>query len=313
MKELTIGKNEKGQRLDKFLQKYLKEASKGFLYKMLRKKNITLNGKKAQGNEMLEEGDMVKLFLSDETVAKFQGEREAVRYPVTDLDIIYEDEDVVLINKKAGMLSQKAAPQDVSLVEYFLGYLQEKGEWEPNQPFTPGICNRLDRNTSGMVVAGKSLQGLQKMSALIKDRTLEKYYLTIVQGKMTCADTVKGYLVKDEKSNKVRVLSKECAGSAYIETRYKPLAQNDRYTLLQVQLITGKTHQIRSHLASIGHPVAGDVKYGGTPLKGWKWFLLHAEKIVFPHLEGEWERFDGKTFTAPLPDHFRKMKEQLFL
>ena len=163
MKELTIGKNEKGQRLDKFLQKYLKEASKGFLYKMLRKKNITLNGKKAQGNEMLEEGDLVKLFLSDETVAKFQGKREAVRYPVTDLDIIYEDEDVVLINKKAGMLSQKAAPQDVSLVEYFLGYLQEKGEWDPNQSFTPGICNRLDRNTSGMVVAGKSLQGLQKM------------------------------------------------------------------------------------------------------------------------------------------------------
>ena len=147
------------QQLIKYLSKYMEEAPKSFFYKMLRKKNIKLNDKKATGSEMLQTGDKVTVYFSDETFEKFRGETKKVIYPVIDLDIVYEDEDVLIVNKPAGMLSQKAKPQDVTLVEYILGYLQKKGEWSPKDSLKPGICNRLDRNTSGLVIAGKSLRG----------------------------------------------------------------------------------------------------------------------------------------------------------
>ena len=168
MREIKIERNDSGQRLDKFLQKYLKEASRGFLFKMLRKKNITLNGKRAEGREILSEGDTVSVFFSDETFEKFRGVHKERRYPTTNLDILYEDSEAALLNKPVGMLSQKAKESDVTLVEYFLGYLQQKGDWREGGSFTPAVCNRLDRNTSGVVIAGKSLYGLQKMSELLK-------------------------------------------------------------------------------------------------------------------------------------------------
>ena len=163
MKEIVVQNTDSGQRLDKFLQKYLKEASKGFLYKMLRKKNIKLNGSRAEGKEILAIGDRVTLFLSEETIQKFRGETEQQIYPQTGLSILYEDKNVLLLDKPAGLLSQRAKKEDISLVEYLLGYLQNRGEWRPGDTFTPGICNRLDRNTSGIVIAGKSLAGSQKM------------------------------------------------------------------------------------------------------------------------------------------------------
>ncbi len=150
MREIKIERNDSGQRLDKFLQKYLKEASRGFLFKMLRKKNITLNGKRAEGREILSEGDTVSVFFSDETFEKFRGVHKERRYPTTNLDILYEDSEAALLNKPVGMLSQKAKESDVTLVEYFLGYLQQKGEWREGGSFTPAVCNRLDRNTSGV-------------------------------------------------------------------------------------------------------------------------------------------------------------------
>ena len=194
MRELNITTREEGQRLDKILSKYLNKAPKSFVYKMLRKKNIKLNDKMATGSEMLQTGDKVTVFFSDETFEKFRGETKKVIYPVIDLDIVYEDEDVLIVNKPAGMLSQKAKSQDVTLVEYILGYLQKKGEWSPQDSLKPGICNRLDRNTSGLVIAGKSLRGLQKKSELLKDRTMDKYYLTIVEGVMKEPSVVRGYL-----------------------------------------------------------------------------------------------------------------------
>ena len=209
MREVTIGAKESGQRFSKFLEKYFKEAQTSFLYKMLRKKNIKLNDKKATGSEMLQTGDKVTVYFSDETFEKFRGETKKVSYPVIDLDIVYEDEDVLIVNKPAGMLSQKAKPQDVTLVEYILGYLQKKGEWSPKDSLKPGICNRLDRNTSGLVIAGKSLRGLQKMSELLKDRTMDKYYLTIVEGVMKEHSVVRGYLKKDEQTNRVQIFSED--------------------------------------------------------------------------------------------------------
>ncbi|MCH5252460.1 MAG: RluA family pseudouridine synthase [Lachnospiraceae bacterium] len=312
MKEISIGENDSGQRLDKFLQKYLKEAKSGFIYKMLRKKNIKLNGKRAEGKEILLSGDRVAIYFSEETMRKFRGEGIRTVYPVTDLEIVYEDEEIALINKPVGMLSQKAKPEDVSLVEYFLGYLQEQGKWESGGTFTPSVCNRLDRNTSGLVIAGKSLRGLQKMSELLKERTVSKYYLTIVEGVMKEPDTIQGFLIKDEEKNKVRIYKEDAPGRSYIETGYEPLLDNGSYTLLKVRLLTGKTHQIRSHLGSIGHPVIGDIKYGGHSYPGLQGYLLHSEELIFPKLENPFQKISEKKFTALPPQQFLDIEKTLF-
>ena len=204
MKETIIKENESGQRLDKYLKKYLPQAPGSFIYKMLRKKNITLNGKKAAGQEKLNTGDSIKFFLAEETIDKFTGNAAASEsYPVKkDLEIIYEDDNILLINKPAGMLSQKAKKEDVSLVEYVIGYLLSNGSVTKEEllTFHPGICNRLDRNTSGMVVAGKSLAGLQIMGEAFKERTLAKYYLCLVKGCIKETSHIRGYLKKDEEN-----------------------------------------------------------------------------------------------------------------
>lgn len=313
MKEYIIGKNEANQRLDKYLHKLLKEASNGFLYKMLRKKNITLNGKKAEGTEKLQEGDHVKLFLSDETFLKFAGhpaksiDELNVKLKPVSLSVVYEDEDILIINKPQGMLSQKAKPSDVSANEYILDYLLENGSLtnEDLRTFKPSICNRLDRNTSGLLIAGKSLPGLQEMAECLKDRSMKKYYRCIVKGTVTEKKKITGYLKKDEGSNQVQIYSKEVPESKYIETEYTPVESCGKITLLEVHLITGRTHQIRAHLASIGHPIAGDEKYGDhnwnvTLRKKYniRGQMLHAYRLEFP---------DGRSVTASVPESFGKV------
>jgi len=184
MKEFIINENEAGQRFDKYLGKLLREAPKRFFYKMLRKKNITLNGAKATGNEKLTSGDHVKLFLSDETFEKFAGAQETVARAHQKLHIVYEDDNILLINKPVGMLSQPADDKEPSLVEYLTGYLLESGAVTESSlhTFRPSVCNRLDRNTSGLVAAGKSLAGLQELSTLFHDRNLHKFYRCLVKG-----------------------------------------------------------------------------------------------------------------------------------
>lgn len=318
MKEIIASANESGQRLDKLLKKYLKEAPGSFIYKMLRKKNIVLNDKKASGNEKIQEGDSIKLYLSDDTLQKFEGTPEKeLSVPAYQLDIIYEDEHVLFVNKPAGMLSQKAAKDDISLVEYVTDYLLKTGKISQKelQTFKPAVCNRLDRNTSGLVVAGKSLIGLQTMAQLFKERTLKKYYLCVVKGKITETAHLKGFLTKDSKTNKVTVSSK---GESYIETEYTPIAWNDSVTLLKVHLITGKTHQIRAHLSSTGHPIIGDYKYGDHKTNDKyksKYHLsaqlLHAYEIEFPELRSPFEQISGQDYYAAVPEIFWKIiKEQ---
>ena len=315
MKNIVVNANEAGQRLDKLLGKYLNLAGKSFLYKMMRKKNITLNGKKCDGSEKLSEGDEIKLFLSDETFDKFsQVKVQSVRK--RKLDIIYEDSHILLINKPSGMLSQKAKDTDESLVEYLIDYLLDSGQLtrEDLRSFRPSVCNRLDRNTSGLVAAGKSLAGLQMLSAVFKDRSLHKYYLCAVKGRVTDRQTIAGYLLKDEKTNQVTVLKTEVEGSAPISTEYVPLAEKDGCTLLKVTLITGRTHQIRAHLASIGHPIVGDYKYGNPAVNaeakqryriGSQ--MLHSYQMVFPELAEPFAYLSGKTFSAPVPPEFERM------
>lgn len=326
MREIQIKKQEAGQRFDKWLAKYLNKAPKSFLYKMLRKKNITLNGKKAEGNEKLSEGDTVKLFLSDETIQNFS----ELKIPHTrqKLEIIYEDAHVLFINKPAGMLSQKARETDESVVEHVISYLLSDGQLSEGdlRTFRPSVCNRLDRNTSGLIVAGKSLIGLQEMSALFKERSLGKYYRCLVRGQIDKGQYIKGYLTKDEKTNKVSVRQTFVQENVHseenwlpIETEYQPILISDACTLLEVHLITGRSHQIRAHLASIGHPIIGDTKYGDPDENakyrgqyGLKSQLLHAYRLEFPDIPGSLSYLSGRSFTAPLPSLFERILRREF-
>lgn len=343
----NIKDNEAGQRLDKYLKKRLSQAPNSFLYKMLRKKNIVLNGKKADGSEKLCVEDEIKVFLSEETIAKFSqpdADLETLRqqYPVTKLEVLYEDSDILVINKPAGMLSQKASPEDISANEYIIGYLLQTGAIFPEElsTFKPSVCNRLDRNTSGILIAGKTLAGLQRMAGQLKERSLEKYYCCLVKGTVVKEQEMTGWLVKDSASNQVTVYGEQEWGAetqklvnrgpnksgglderqsgekrprqsvqkgSYIKTGYRPLGRAGKYTLLEVHLFTGRSHQIRAHLASIGHPIVGDTKYGDTSVNerfrkncGVKGQLLHASRITFA---------DGTVIEAPLPEIFQKALE----
>lgn len=314
-----IEKNEAGQRLDKFLAKYMNEASKSFFYKMMRKKNITLNGKKCEGNEKLAEGDVVKLFLAEDTIEKFSSV-QVQEVKKVDLDILYEDDEIILVNKPAGMLSQKAKETDESLVEYLIDYLLGSGKLTERglRAFRPSVCNRLDRNTSGLVVAGKTLPGLQIMAAVFKDRSIHKYYQCVVKGVIKEKQLITGFITKDEKTNQVKIWREEQPDSAPIMTEYEPLATVFRdgfsCTLLKVTLITGRTHQIRAHLASIGHPIVGDPKYGDklinqTAQKKYRIRsqMLHSWQVVFPQLPEPLAYLSGKSFLAPLPAEFSRI------
>ena len=315
MKQFTIRENEAGQRFDKYLRKLLREAPKSFYYKMLRKKNITLNGKKAAGSEILTAGDEVKLFLSDETFEKFHG-TQVPQAAGTRLDVIYEDPDVILINKPVGMLSQPAQDKSPSLVEYLTGYLLETGALtqEELQTFHPSVCNRLDRNTSGMIAAGKSLAGLQALSKVFHDRTIHKDYLCLVDGVINQEKYLKGYLQKDTKCNKVRVVSDFQEGMSPIETQYTPIENNGKVTFLKIRLHTGRPHQIRAHLASIGYPILGDSKYGSAKTNafwretcGLEHQLLHAWRLEFPRMDKAAARLSGRVFYAGLPEEFQRI------
>lgn len=363
MREFHINSNEAGQRFDKYLKKLLSGAPGSFVYKMLRKKNITLNGKKADGTEKLQSGDAVKLFLSDETFEKFAGStriseeyekletlsasgnggtlsasgkkgtsstsgnggtsgtsgkgRSSSAYSGFEaLPVVYEDADVLIVNKPSGMLSQKAQPSDVSANEYILSYLIRKGELteEMMRTFKPSICNRLDRNTSGLLIAGKTLKGLQEMSDALKERTVQKYYRCIVKGEVREGAYVAGWLLKDEKSNKVTIYEKKPKEGAAkevqrIETEYQPVFVRNGYTELEVHLITGRSHQIRAHLASIGHPIVGDSKYGDKKInerfrreQGIESQMLHAYRMVFA---------DGREVIAPYGEEFVRVRNYI--
>lgn len=310
MQEIIVTANEAGQRFDKLLAKYLNEAPKSFLYKMLRKKNIVLNGKKATGNEKLAVGDSIKLFLADETIEKFS--KVSFVQTKTKLDIVYEDEHILLINKPVGMLSQKAETKDESLVEHIISYMLDTNQLtkEELRKFKPSICNRLDRNTSGLVVAGKSLFGLQKMGELFKERNLKKFYRCLVVGNLTESQYIKGYLVKDEATNKVTITKQERKDALPIETEYTPIWSNEHCTLLEVHLITGRTHQIRAHLASVNHPIIGDYKYGNRKQNDrykqkyrLESQLLHAYRLEMPELE-DMPKISKQQFVAPVPALF---------
>ena len=325
MKQIIIGKNEDGRRIDVLISRTLPGAGKGFVYKMLRKKNIVLNGRKCEAGDRVREGDVISFYLSDETFESFSHrpqdavcaqENEYPYDPSFERLVIYADNDVILLDKPAGMLSQKAYPEDISANEYLIGYLLEKGKITKDElkSFKPSVCNRLDRNTSGILCAGISLKGSRELTALLRDRRVEKYYRCIVKGRPAGERNgyvrLRSYFAKDEKNNKARIEERPFEGSVPVEIEYSVLAGSDSYSLLSVRLITGKSHQIRAQLASAGHPIAGDAKYGDPEdnelLKkkyGVKHQLLAACCLIFPE-DTRLEELKGRSFEIPLPDSF---------
>ncbi len=323
MRNFTIKKADSGQTAVKYLNRILKEIPKSLLYKQIRKKNITLNGKKMEGNEKLSEGDVISVFMSEETINKFMGssvidttEYEAAFNKFKNPKIIYEDEHIILLDKPVGILSQKSDDKDYSANEWLIGYLLNKNEITKQSllNFTPSVCNRLDRNTGGILIFSKTLFGAVRMSECLKLRTLHKFYKTIVYGHVLKETKINGYLIKDEKTNRVTVLDKSSDDSSYIETAYKPLrySEKNNITELEVELITGKPHQIRAHLSSQNNPIIGDSKYKTSLCNpefekdnNLSHQLLYAYRVVFPKME-DYEAISEKEFVVDYSDIFDK-------
>ncbi len=308
MHELKIGRNDAGQRLDKFITKTL-DLPTSLLYKSIRLKKIKVNRKRAENNTILCEGDTVQCFLADEFFDK-KVSRESFESITPHLDIIYEDENIMLLNKRPGIsVHEDEDGSTNTLITHIQAYLYAKGEYEPEneQSFAPALCNRIDRNTGGIVIAAKNAEALRVMNLKIKNREIDKLYLAAVHGVPSPASaTLRGYLIKDEKSNTVKVYDKNPPrGAKEIITKYKVIAKAHDTSLLEVELLTGRTHQIRAHMAHIGHALVGDGKYGvnrADRAKGYKYQALYSYKLRFSFnsdAETVLDYLNGREFSIP--------------
>ena len=311
MRELTIGKNDAGQRLDKFITKTL-DLPMSLLYKSIRLKKIKVNRKRAENNTILCEGDTIQCFLSEEFFEKKVSESSFESISVK-LDIIYEDENIMLLNKRPGVsVHEDENGSTNTLITHIQAYLYQKDEYKPDeeQSFAPALCNRIDRNTGGIVIAAKNAEALRVMNEKIKQREIDKFYLAAVHGipKPESA-TIKGWLLKDDKQNIVRVYEKNPPRAAKeIITKYKVVAKRQDSSLIEVELLTGRTHQIRAHMAHIGHPLIGDGKYGinkNDRSKGYKYQALYSYRLRFSFDTENptvLDYLNGKEFKIPKKD-----------
>ena len=309
MRELTIKKNDSGQRLDKFITKTL-ELPASLLYKSIRLKKIKVNRKRAEAGQILIEGDTVQCFLAESFFEK-ETTDDSLLHITPSLDIIYEDENILLVNKRPGIsVHEDEHGAKNTLITHILAYLAQKNEYNPNeeQSFVPALCNRIDRNTAGIVIAAKNAEALRVMNEKIKNREINKFYLAAIHGiPNKSSDTLTGYLLKDEKTNTVKVFSKNPPKNAKsIITKYKVIAKREDSCLVEVELLTGRTHQIRAHFAYIGHPLIGDGKYGinkSDREKGYKYqalcsyklrFSFKGEKTILDYLNGKEFKIDKR-------------------
>ena len=306
MKSFTINKNDSGQRLDKFVTKSVPILPKTLLYKYIRIKRIKVNGKRAEISTRLQENDVVEMYINDEFFETAPQKYDFLKASKK-LNIVYEDENIILCDKKAGVLCH---PDDKeyadTLIDRIKRYLYEKGEFDPQNEssFVPALVNRIDRNTGGIVIAAKNAESLRILNQKMKDRELHKFYLCIVHGTPKAkSGLLEGYLLKNEDKNIVKISKNRFTDSKEIRTKYSVLDSKNGLSLIEVELLTGRTHQIRAHFASIGHPLLGDGKYGTNAQNkkyGYKKQCLYSYKLVFDFKSyaGILEYLNGREFTV---------------
>lgn len=323
MIKITIADNEAGQRLDRFLRKYLKNATLGTIYKLIRK-DVKVNGRRCREDFMLNAGDEMNLYISDERLAELTvSHREKTRK--RQFKVVYEDENILAVGKPQGLLTHgDRREKKNTLVNQVCGYLQDKGEYSPSteRSFSPAPVNRLDRNTTGIVIFGKNAESLRTMTAAIRSRNgIKKYYMTIVCGCLDHKLVLDGRLAKDRDKNRVYIEGKATSdlGDAKESlTIVSPIRAGKDFSLAEVELVTGRTHQIRVHLAECGHPLIGDSKYGDAVTNrrikeslGITTQLLHACRIEFHDLKGELEYLNGRSISMPPPGIFGTAERML--
>ena len=288
MKEFTIGKNDAGQRLDRWMAKTLPLLPAPLAQKYIRIKRVKLNGGRAQRDTRLQVGDVLQLYINDEFFDQPTPENAFLKLFKPKLDILYEDEHILLVNKAPGMVVHADETEKVNtLINHIQAYLYQKKEWSPywEHAFAPALCNRIDRNTGGIVIAAKTAEALRVMNQKIRDRELEKRYLCVVQGRPAPAEgTLEGFLLKDEAKKQVSIRSRPVPGGRKAITKYRTLATRGPLSLVECDLITGRTHQIRAMMAHAGHPLLGDGKYGSERFNrqfGKKHQCLWSWKLTF--------------------------------
>lgn len=317
---VEIKENQGGQRLDRFLKKYLKTAPLSLIYRMIRK-DIKLNGKRAKNDTVIKTGDELTLYISEEKLEEFLAKPERKKAK-KEFDIIYEDEHILIVDKPYGLLTHGDSKEKKNtLANQVINYLYEKGDYEPaiDKTFTPAPANRLDRNTSGLVIFGKSYTGIKEMNRYLRKRGfVDKYYLTIVIGKMDETLKLQDKMIKNESKNKVKVLPVNSQKGSIMETIVRPIKSNGEYTFTEIELVTGRTHQIRAHLAKAGFPIIGDKKYGNAQNNGIMLStyglssqFLHAYKLVFGECDGKLAYLSGKSFECPLPKRLKTIGESI--
>lgn len=321
MIKLTISENEENQRLDRFLKKYLRNAPLSYIYKLIRK-DVKVNGKRSEIERMLAFGDEITIYISEEEVRSYQ-EKKTLTTNKKQFRIAYEDDHMIIVEKPFGLLvhGDKTEKRN-TLANQVAGYLADKGEYSPGKEktFVPSPVNRLDRNTTGLVIFGKNNRALQSLNHMIRERGyINKYYLTIVHGELKKELILKDKMEKDESRNTVRVIGLDSEEGKVMETIARPLKTAKGYTLVEVELVTGRTHQIRAHLAKAGYPVIGDVKYGGKTQNkkvDQKFQLttqfLHAYRLYFIDGVSPLEYVKGLEVKSDLPPHLEAIRVSLF-
>lgn len=293
MKRIIIKENEMEQRLDRFLCKYLNNTSKTNVFKLIRKKRVKVNGKKVSEKYFLQYGDVLDIILHPSAIEELIKPETVYEASDVNLEIVYEDDEILVVNKPVGLLTHPDQSEyKKTLATAVQLYLKDLS----TRTFKPASIQRLDKNTSGLVLFGKTYEALKKYNALMRDRKIKKYYLAVVSGKPLPVGEIKGYLTKDEKKNKIAISKEDSDQSKFVHTKYKVLKTNGKYSLLEVELLTGRTHQIRGSLSYIGHPIIGDVKYGGIVSTGHQSQLLHAYKLAVDDKTFEKESENINTF-----------------
>ncbi len=314
MKSFTITDNDSNQRVDKFILKTFPKLPKSLMFKEIRKKNIKVNKKRTDPSYILQKNDVLELYLKDDVLEEKKIHYDFLRAP-KDIDIIYEDENIILLNKKPGMLCHPDGSEYINtLISSVKRYLYESKKWNPQSEnsFSPALANRIDRNTGGIVIACKNADSLRILNEKIKKREIEKYYLCAAEGIMEkSTDTLEGYLIKDSRKNKVTVRKNQTEGSKKIVTKYTVLDSYDNKSLLEIDLITGRTHQIRAHLASIGHPLINDGKYGKNHGRYRQALYSYKLKFCFED-ENKLSYLNGKEFTVENCEVLKNFKERKY-